>query len=54
MRQQFTVDARFALGFAYWYSDRRDAALREWREVLRRDPGNARVQQIIANAQRGT
>jgi hypothetical protein len=47
------IDARFALGFAYWYSNRPDAAKREWRELLRRDPGNARVQQVLARAEQG-
>jgi hypothetical protein len=44
------IDARFSLGFAYWSSDQRDAAIWEWREVLRRDPGNERVQQVLSRA----
>jgi hypothetical protein len=47
------IDARFALGFAYWYSSRPDAAKREWREILRRDPDNARVRQVLARAEQG-
>jgi hypothetical protein len=44
------IDARFSLGFAYWSSDQREAAIREWREVLRRDPGNERVKQVLSRA----
>jgi hypothetical protein len=44
------IDVRFSLGFAYWSSDQRDAAIREWREVLRRDPSNERVKQVLARA----
>ncbi len=47
------VDARYSLGFAYWYSDRREAALREWRDLLRRDPTNERVRETIARVERG-
>ena len=43
-------DTRFSLGFAYWNANQRDAAIREWREVLRRDPSDARVKQILARA----
>ena len=48
------LDTRFSLGFAYWDSNQRDAALREWREVLRRDPSDARVQQVLSRATGGT
>lgn len=44
------VDTRANLGFAYWALNQRDAALAEWREVLRRDPGNERVAQVLSRA----
>jgi hypothetical protein len=44
------IEARFALGFAYWDSGRRDDAIREWRELLRRDPENAQVKQVLMRA----
>jgi tetratricopeptide (TPR) repeat protein len=47
-------DARFSLGFAYWSSDQREAAIREWREVLRRDPNDEQVKQVLARAAGGS
>ncbi len=47
------LDTRFNLGFAYWSLNQRDAAIREWREVLRRDPTDARVQQVLSRATGG-
>jgi hypothetical protein len=44
------VEARFALGFAYWDSGRREDAIREWRELLRRHPENAQVKQVLMRA----
>jgi hypothetical protein len=44
------LDAHFTLGFALWDSGQRDAAIREWREVLRRDPSDQRVKQVLARA----
>jgi hypothetical protein len=44
----------FSLGFAYWSSDQRDAAIREWREVLRRDPNDERVKQVLSRAVGGS
>jgi hypothetical protein len=43
-------DTRFSLGFAYWAANQRDAAIREWREVVRRDPSDARAKQVLARA----
>jgi hypothetical protein len=48
------LDARFSLGLAYWSSNQRDAAMREWREVLRRDPDDERVKQVLARAAGGS
>ena len=48
------LDARLSLGFAYWDSGRREAAIREWRELLRRDPADAQVKQILMRAGAGT
>ena len=47
------LDARFSLGFAYWDSGRHEDAIREWREVLRRDPTNAQVKQVLLRAGSG-
>ncbi len=44
------IDARLSLGFAYWTSGRHEDAIREWRELLRRDPENAQVKQILMRA----
>ncbi len=44
------LDARSNLGFAYWTLNQRDAAIEEWREVLRRNPDDARIQQVLARA----
>lgn len=43
-------DARTNLGFAYWTLNQRDAALAEWKEVLRRHPGDPQVIEILARA----
>ena len=48
------LDARFSLGFAYWDSGRREAAIREWRELLRRNPADAQVKQVLMRAGGGT
>ncbi|HEY2388579.1 MAG TPA: tetratricopeptide repeat protein [Candidatus Binatia bacterium] len=40
------------LGVAYWSSGHPSEALVEWRDVLRRDPGNERVRGIIEDAER--
>lgn len=42
------IDARANLGFAYWSLNQRDDAIAQWREVVRRDPANDRVAQILA------
>jgi hypothetical protein len=42
------IDTRANLGFAYWELQRREDAIREWRETLRRDPTNRRVQDALA------
>jgi tetratricopeptide (TPR) repeat protein len=44
------AEARFALGFAYWDSGRREDAIREWRELLRRHPETAQVKQVLMRA----
>lgn len=44
------IDARLNLGFAYWELQQRDAAIRQWREVLRRDPNNPRIHKVLADA----
>lgn len=46
-------DVRTSLGLAYWGLNQRDAAVAEWREVLRRDPSNVRAQEMLAQATRG-
>jgi hypothetical protein len=47
------LDTRFNLGFAYWNLNERDAAIAEWKEVLRRDPTDTRVQQVLSRATGG-
>ena len=47
------LDTRFNLGFAYWNSNQRDFAIAEWKEVLRRDPTDTRVQQVLSRATGG-
>ena len=46
-------EARFALGLSHWYAGNRPAAIREWRDLLRRDPGNERARRALAGAQGG-
>ncbi|MEO6029017.1 MAG: tetratricopeptide repeat protein [Candidatus Binatia bacterium] len=44
------TEARFSLGLAYWALNQREGAIREWREVLRRDPTDERVKQVLGRA----
>jgi tetratricopeptide (TPR) repeat protein len=43
-------DVRVSLGLAHWSLNQRDAAIAEWREVLRRHPDHAQARQILARA----
>jgi tetratricopeptide (TPR) repeat protein len=43
--------ARFALGAAYWQTGESERALREWRDVLRRDPGFERARRALDEVQ---
>jgi predicted Zn-dependent protease len=47
------LDARFNLGFVYWSLNQREQAIAEWKEVLRRDPTDVRVQQVLSRATGG-
>ena len=44
------TDARFSLGLALWYSGEPQTAMREWREVLRREPTNENARRALADA----
>jgi tetratricopeptide (TPR) repeat protein len=43
--------ARFALGVAYWQTGESERAVREWRDVLRRDPGYERARSALDEVQ---
>ncbi len=45
------TDARFSLGLALWYAGDPQAAVREWRDVLRRDPANENARRALADAE---
>ncbi len=44
------TDTRLNLGMVYWSLNRRDDAVKEWREAERRDPIDPRPKQILARA----
>ena len=46
------TEARYALGLAQWRAGQPDAAVREWREVLRREPGNQAAQSALSQVRR--
>ena len=43
-------ETRFSLGLAYWRAGESDRALREWRDVLRRDPSYEQARNALAEA----
>jgi len=48
-----SLDVRLALGGAYWSGGKRDDAMDQWREILRRDPTFAPAAQALAQAGAG-